>query len=231
MPDNLTVREVISEIKKSVKEQTADSRLTNKYIYGIIKKHTAYFIRQMSDALRIIRINSLYQPMKCVEMEEAPTIDDCCGLRGKCTIYRSKDKIPDLYEDSYGAIIKSVKTIDHSKQYTVITPDQWLNKKSNPWLSTDKNIYFFWYNGRIYTPNVTYKKIEVLGLFQDDISDLTICDTCTDHPEEECHRFMDKRFILTKDMWRVVSQMVIEEIAKVYKAIPIDTNVNKNERV
>jgi hypothetical protein len=230
MSDYLTVREVISEIKKTVKEQTADSRLTNKYIYGIIKKNAGYFVKQMSDALRIIRIQSLYQPLKCWEMEEAPTIDDCCGLRGKCTIYRTKEKLPAMYEDSYGAIIKSVKTIDHSKSYTVTTADSWLSKKNNPWLSTDKNIYYFFYNGRIYTPNVTYKKVEILAFFQEDISDIVLCDNCTDHPVEECRKYMDKKFMLTRDMWKVVSQSVVDEIVRIYKQIPIDTNVNKNER-
>lgn len=229
MPEHLTIRQVISEVKEDFRKINADAWLPNKYVYNIILKHTSYFVRQMSDAFRILRVNSIYQSYKCVPMEEAPTIDDCCGLRGKCTIYRTKDRIPDLFEDSLGAIIQTVKSIDHSKSLTRTTPDAWLDKMKNPWNKTNKDEYYFYYNNRVYTPITNWRKVEIFGYFQEDISDINLCDDCTDHPTKECRRFMDKRIMVTKDMWRVISEMVIKDLATIYARITPDVNPNKNE--
>lgn len=232
--DILTVRKAISETRKGLRENDADSRMSNKFIYAVIKKNAAVIIRQRSDQFRILKQQSFYQWLKCVTVEEAPAIDPCCGVKSKCTVYRTRDRLPRMYEDSYGAIIKNVMTIDgpgHGTELQPCTPDAWDRKRKNPWgkdgASTD--VYYFFDDGYLYFPMSTWRKIKIRAYFQEDITDLNACDDCSGTPSTECFRYMDRQFFLPPDLWKYVSEATIKELMTVYKQIQPDTFINKDE--
>jgi hypothetical protein len=97
----ITNREVISQVKSIFKQINADSRATNKEIYSIVKKHSLWLVRRESERLKLLRMDGFFQEKKCIEVIEAPVEDTCCELRGKlkCTIYRTRNRLPDMYED------------------------------------------------------------------------------------------------------------------------------------
>lgn len=232
--DILTVRKAISEIRKGLRENDADSRMSNKFIYAVIKKNAAMLIRQRSDSFRILRQQSFYQWLKCVVVEEAPAIDPCCGIRSKCTVFRTRDRLPRMYEDSYGAIIKNVMTIDgpgHGTELQPVTPDAWDRKRKNPWgkngASTDR--YYFYDDGYLYFPNTDWRRIKIRAYFQEDVSSLNLCDNCADTPSTECFRYMDNEFKLPPDLWKYVAEAVVQEMMAEYKQIPPDVFINKDE--
>lgn len=229
--DILTIRKAISEVKKGLRENDADSRLSNKYVYALIKKHAADVLRQRSDAFRILKQQSFYQTLNCVTVEEAPLIDPCCGIRSKCTVYRTRDRLPRMYEDSYGAIIKNVLTIDGSFELQPVTPDGWDRKRKNPWGSGGamKDVYYFYNDGYLYFPMSTWRKVKIRAYFQEDVSDLNLCDNCGNTPSTECRRYMDNQFFLPPDLWKYVSERVNQELLTIYKRIVPDELINKDE--
>lgn len=231
--DILTIRKAISEIRKGLKENDADSRMSNKYIYSLIKKHAADIVRKRSDSFRILKQESFYQTINRVDLEEVPTIDPCCNIYTNCTIYRTKDRLPRMFEDSYGAIIKNVWTPDTSFEYQPIKDDSWLRKKINPWgqNGANKDIYYFYSNYRLYFPMSTFKQVKVRAYFQEDISDLNLCDGCGSLPSTECRPYMDKQLMLAPDLWSAVSDMVYRELLQEYEKITPDTNIDKNENI
>lgn len=59
--------------------------------------------------LNLIKTDAPFQKLKCVPIIEAPVTDPCCGIKSKCTVFRTKDRLPDIYEDSVGVIIRSAQ--------------------------------------------------------------------------------------------------------------------------
>lgn len=229
--DILTVRKAISEVRKDLRENDADSRMSNKFIYAAIKRNANTLIQQRSDAFRILKQQSFYQWLKCVVVEEAPAIDPCCGVRSKCKVYRTRDRLPRMYEDSYGAIIKNVMTIDGSVELQPCTPDAWDRKRKNPWgkdgAMTD--IYYFYDDGYLYFPNKDWKKVKIRGFFQEDISQLNLCDDCANTPSTTCFRYMDNQFYVPPDLWKYIREATIKDMMAGYKQIQPDTFINKDE--
>jgi hypothetical protein len=107
-------RAAISNVRTDLKKYDADAHITNKQIYTILNKHSKWLLKRESDTFRLARINRIYQEYKCAEVIDVPKIDPCCGIVTKCTIKRTKSKIPDLYEDILGVLIKRVTSIDGS---------------------------------------------------------------------------------------------------------------------
>lgn len=228
-------REAIYKVKKLFKEVNADSRLSNKFAFSLIDNAVKWLISRESDKQKLIRNDKAFQKLKCVKVIEAPLIDPCCGVRSLCTVFRTEDRLPELFEDGNGVIIRGVLTIDGQTSLFQIKPSEWERKQNNPWLDKDKkNKYFFYSDGYLYFPNGSWKMVEVDALFNRDISDLNLCDdknTCDDETVQ-CKRFLDKKFIFPEYLEAQMYDAVKKDLADIYKKLPeksvhIDKDDNK----
>ena len=226
----LTNREVISNIKKIIKEVNADSKLSNKFAYSLAKKHARWLIHRESEKLKLIKKDSIYQRLKCVEVIDAPAIDPCCGIKSLCTVKRTKDKIPSMYEDSMGALIKTINTIDSQTSLISIKASDWERKQSNPWIpKNNKNKYFFYSDGHIYFPNGAWKKVEIVAYFEEDISHLNKCDQLGDC-KEDCVPFLDREFRLPEYIQAELFANIKKDLMESYSQLPEKShNINKND--
>lgn len=229
----MSIREAIHRIKRMFREINADSRLSDRTVYSLMQNHAKWLIYRESEKLKLLKNDYTFQKLKCIPVIEAPLIDPCCGLRTCCTIYRTKDKLPRIYEDSSGVIIKSVTTIDGSKSLTPIKPSEWERKQGNPWIDKDKmNSYYFYFDGYLYFPNGSWKMVEAICLFKDDISDLNLCDdrgTCDDETKQ-CKRFLDNNFIIPEYLEAQMYDLVIKDLSNTYKKLQEKSNdINKND--
>lgn len=218
-------REAISRIKKLFKLVNADSRFTNKLAYSILRTAAKVLIKREADKYKIFSQSHLFQSYKCIELIEAPAIDSCCGIRTSCTVWRTKDKIPTVYEDLDGPIIKSIYTLDRSEIFTQINPTDYLNIKNNPWNKKDKTKYYFYSDGYIYFPNGGYKMIDINAYWEEEI--VSKCEnTVTD-----CVRFLDQNFRIPGYLEKPMFEFAEQEIASIYMKLPetghqIDKNSN-----
>lgn len=226
-------REAIHKFKRMFREINADSRLTDRTVYSLLRNHLKWLIYRESDKLKLLKKDDVFQSLKCVKIVEAPAVDPCCGIKNFCTVYRTKEKIPALYEDSAGVILKAVKTVDGSKSLTPIKPSEWERKQDNPWLNLNKkNQFYFYNNGYLYFPNGSWKMVEVVGLFEEDISSLSLCDdpaTCGDETTN-CIRFLDKKFIVPEYLEAQMYDAAIKDLTNTYKRFPEKSNdIDKND--
>lgn len=230
----LTNREAIHRLKRLFREINADSRLTDRTVYSLLKNHAKWLIYRESEKLRLLKDDSIFQILKCVEVIEAPLIDPCCGIRNnKCTIYRTKNKIPSVYEDSSGIILRSVTTIDGSKSLIPIKASEWERKQANPWLDHNKkNVFYFYSDGYLYFPNGSLKMVQINGLFEKDISYLNTCDdpgTCDDETQK-CVKFLDRNFILPEYLEAQMFDAAIKDLSNTYKRTEEKSHeINKND--
>lgn len=222
----MTNRESISLVRTAVREVNADSILPNKYIYNEIMKVSRLLIQRDSDRLVLMQNQDLFQKLRCIEMEEAPAIDPCCGLKTYCTVWRTKNKLPEIYTDSTGVIIKNMATIDGSQNFKIITPTKLLSIKKDVNSKYDKTLYAFYSEGRLYTTNSRFKMIELEAMFEEDISNLNNCDSDI----KTCTRKIDGQWRVPKKLQDPILKEVINNILNSYKRVPQDTDINKTDK-
>lgn len=223
-----TKGELISEIKSQVRLQNADATLTNKFIWSLIEKHLRWLIKRENDKLNLLGLDYLFQPYKCVEVEEAPTIDDCCGIRSRCKIYRTVEKLPKMFESQEGVVIKDVITIDGSKSFTQIKPGEYMRKLENPTtVRFDKNLYFFYRDGHLYFPKSTIRKVMIYAYFEEEIKNP--CDDACPSNVNPCRRKLDESARIPDHIKGELMDFVIKDIMGTTLQIQPDQQVDKNE--
>ena len=221
----MTKGEAISQVRIGLKAVGADSRMPNKYIWNVILKHMRWIIKRESDKFALMHNDYLYQTLKCVEAADAPAIDDCCGVRSKCTVFRTKNKLPRLFEDGSGILIKSVYTIDGGKDLTKITLQEYMRKLENPNSKYDKSLYYYFNNGYLYFPKSKYRKIMIKGYFEDEVGYINECSGVEYDP---CASRLQDEIRLPGQLLGEVFQFVIKEIAGSLQ-IREDTQIDKNQ--
>jgi hypothetical protein len=219
----MTNREAISRVKKILKEVNADSRFTNRLAYSMLKSAANFLVQKESDRLKLIKQTNLFTRLKCVDVIEAPAIDPCCGIKSKCKVWRTKDKLPSTYSDLYGPIIKNVYTIDHGETLIYIQPSDFERIANNPWKKKNDNKYYFYSDGYLYFPNKAYKKVEIEAYFETNV--ISSCEE-----ENKCVRLLDQTFIIPGYLESALFQMVEKEIVETYKRFPEKSHeINKND--
>jgi hypothetical protein len=219
----MTVRAMISQVREIIKERYGDTRLSNKFTYSNLLKMAKILLKRESDNFKLLKYQTLYQSLKCVEVIEAPSIDPCCGLKSYCSIWRTKDKLPELFEDSMGVLIMSVTSVDGSTEYDFKTVESIRRKMSNPWVKKYEDpTYCFFKDDYLYFTKRTLL-VEIKGMFTRSIEKYNKCGG--DIP---CIKFLDEKFYIPGYLEEPLIKMTLEELTKIYKALPEDQSVNKN---
>lgn len=216
--------EAISRVKNAIKEVNADSRLSTKQIVSSLITKSQLIIQRESDKLKLIKIQDIFQSLNCIEMQEVSAIDDCCGVDSVCTLMRSKHKLPEMYNDDYGVIIKRLTTIDESIEIRLSTPQNILRVKKDKNSKYDKTVYAFFRNGYIFITNKKYPVIRIEAFFKEDLSFNKVF-KCT--APNNCTRFLDTQWIVPQKLQEPIISLVIQELATVYKKFPEDNNITK----
>lgn len=217
--------EAISRVKNGIKEANADSRLTNKQIFSSLMTKSQLIIQRESDKLNLIRIETIFQSLSCIEMQEVSVIDDCCGVDSVCTVMRSKYPLPEMFNDDYGSIIKRLTTIDESIEMMLTTPTSILRAKKDTNSKYDKTVYAFFRNNYLFITNKKYPVVKLEAYFKEDLAFNKIfkCGTSTNN----CLRFLDTKWWVPQKLEDPIINMVIEELMNGYKKLLEDTNITK----
>lgn len=207
--------ELISQVKNNFRLTHADRRITNKYIYSLIRKHTEWVNKTESERKKLNKSDDIWQTLSCVDVIPVPTTDDCCKYNGpSCVIYRTKEKLPDIYENTWGSLIKQVSTIDGSQQFNHIKFTEWTRKQNNPTSKYDKTKYFFYRNGYLYFPNIKYELVSVTAYFKDNVAKYNVCDG--EPTEDACKSAIDSEWRVPGHLESRIIDYVTKEIAATY---------------
>lgn len=223
----MTVEEIISQTKQGLRLVNADARYPNKYIWSVIASTMRTLIMREGDKLDLIKLNYLFQTKKCVQIAEAPAIDECCGIKSRCTVWRSIDKLPKMFQDSDGYIIKNVYSIDGSSDYSIIKPEEFVRKLENPHtLKYDKTKYCYVHNEYIYFPTISRtssptRMAMVRAYFEDAITNS--CDGTV-----ECIPKIKQVAYFPEGLESVAIKEAVVGLAQISLRVPEDTDINKN---
>ena len=158
-----TKGEIISRLRMSIKELSSDTNYSNRYLWNVFSTASKVLIQRDADQKRkIYKTNDIWENI-CIELEPvSPILCSCLSLPMDSTIYRSVFKIPRLMESSFGALYRTLSTVDNSRQITLVSPLEY-QIKSN--LRYNKGYYAFLHDDYLWS-NVKYPTLMLSAIFE-----------------------------------------------------------------
>ena len=171
-----TIGETISRVRNTIKGVREDAFLTDRYLYSVILKYAKLYIRRQDSENKIMRFQSLFETLPCVDLIDVDKIEACCGgIKSKCIIKRTKDRLPSVLEGAYGPLFRTISSIDGSIQCYKTYPIVYTDMANTTTFKYNNNAYYWYSDGYLYFPNILWESVRVEGLWDESISYLK-CD-------------------------------------------------------
>lgn len=226
----MLVREIISDVRNSVRAVAGDVWIPAKYIHMKLKGITALFIKREADDKRLFKYTELWATIECLKLEETDLVQCCSVSIPSCKkVMKSVDKLPELYSTRFGYLI-NVSSVDYERDYIQTTPQQYKYTKSREF--QDKSKRYFWIeNGYLVIPDAMVERVRVRGMFTNKAEALALdCDSSA--AGGGCVNLLDQDFVAPEHLLQDIKSATVNEILKTYKAVPPDefTNLNENDK-
>jgi hypothetical protein len=214
-----TIADVISRVRSQLKIESQDAFVTDRYLYSVILKFAQLLMRRQDHANKLMKFNSVWQPLPFVELIDVDKIEaQCTGIQSGCTIKRTKYKLPTFMEGYWGPLIRTVSSIDGSIECQPTNPGTYTSMTKSTSFKYNKNKYFWWINGYIYMPNVEWDAIKLEGLFEGDIS-FWNCDE-----EDNCKPRYTQQFFVPEFLFAEIETQVIGQMSATLQIPPEDSD-------
>jgi hypothetical protein len=214
----------ISRIKSNFKINTEDSRLSDRFVYLLMRKHRDFVVKR-DKMQKVVAQDNLFQTIPYEELIEVDSVESC-KISTDCVIKRTKNRLPDLLESDYGVIIRWVGSLDRMQDVKRIDSTAFARKrkKSSAKYSTEK--YYWFSDGYLYLPDTEWDAIRLEGYFTTEI--LENCDDCGDTPTISCIARKDDFFRISDYLVSGMDEMIYRDLSMSMQ-IPQDHYVDKNE--
>jgi len=218
---NILIGELISQIRNLFKTVHQDNLyVSDRLIYSLIKKHLALFLYREDSKMKISQIRAIFTVLPCVELIDVDLVEaNCLGLKSDCTIKRTKKKLPPLIQGFNMPIIGSVSSIDGRIFLTATTPAQYVKKANASDFKYNKTLYFWYLNGYLYFPNLTWDAVRVEVVLDGVALD-------KDGQVDECAQAQDVEFGIPEYLMSTVQAEVIKDLSLMFQ-IPKDPVIDK----
>jgi hypothetical protein len=201
-----TIGDSISRMRNVLKAVKEDPFITDRYIFSVIRKYARFLIRRQDNESKVMRTQSVFQQVPCIDLIEVDKIEACCGgLTSHCKIMRTKDKLPLIFEGTYGPIIRSVSSVDDSMQLVMTYPSTYIAMSNTTNFKYNKAKYYWFINGYLYFPNIEWEQIKVDALWDADVSTLT-CEA-----EDDCKLVQDQSMHIPDYLFAEIEQLALKE--------------------
>jgi hypothetical protein len=223
-----TIREITSEVLTDINARNIDEYVSRRYIYSKLRDKAKTLIKQ-ENLTRLYNQMSLFTTVPCVQMVTMPTVD-CCSidLPSVDSIQRSKLKLPELYETTFGKYLITVRDVLNTRTYIPITPQQYQSLILLD--AQDKSLRYFWIeNGYLFIPDSDVEIVVITGLFPDpeEARALNSCDTSS-KKKSICESFLDRTFICPDYLISIVKDQTLEVILNGFKRVQPDNRPDSN---
>lgn len=181
-----TKGETISRIRGLVKGRTSDAFLTDRFLYSLALKYAKLFIKRQDDASKLGRYNGIYQPLAVELIEVSAAEASCVSISTCCTFKRTCEKLPELLNGSFGPIIRTVSSVDASKNLIRTYAAQYARFRKSTTFKYNKNLYYWLNDGYAYFPDITWEEVLFDAMWLDSIEEYKCCaeDCCANRLEE-----------------------------------------------
>lgn len=223
----MTARELVSDVRATLKLMGTDNLITDRAILSEIRNNALLLIKRETNLRRLWATDTLFTTIPCLEMIEVP-ISECCEYVDPCTIARSKYPLPRLSEGIYQYVIQGVYSINamggKGKKLKEITINRYLNLLKLPIIKQEE--YFWISNGYLYVTNPQVQLVRMVALFEEDVPNEILYPECgcgTNVTDEEwCKNPLDKEFPLPGYLRKQVLELTSQKLITTYFTVPSD---------
>lgn len=217
-----TIGDSISRIRKEIKVHTKDAFITDRYLFGILRKHARALIKREDSGNKLMRIASLFEAIPFLELEEVDAVHaNELNITSGIKIKRTVDILPVFFEGYWGPLIRRVSSIDQSQEIQKTSAIEYAKKIKRKTFKYDKNLYYWFFDGRLYFPKLNWDAVRVEGLFEDDISSFGKATS-----DKTCRYRQEQNFNIPGYLIPEVESMTLQELGITFN-IPQDTSVDK----
>ena len=221
----ITISDTVSRVRNSLKGNKEDAFLTDRMIYSVVLKYAKLLIKRQDNENKIMRFQSLFEVLPCVELIEVDKVEACCGgIKSKCIIKRTKDRLPYPMEGTYGPLFRDVTSIDGSEILYKTYPGTYVAMANSTNFRYNRTLYYWYLDGHMYFPNIQWDAIRIEAIWDDDIQYLK----CTE-ADEVCNLRQDQATHVPDYLFAEIEQMALQEFAMMMQ-IPLD-NKDDNQSV
>lgn len=207
----MTINELISQLRESLKSRVDDSNFSDQYFYDLIKGYRATLLKRRAEKYRALsRFN--YQKF-CVPLETVSESDcvDCndCAKNLNCNILRSTKKLPTALNSRNTDVIK-VRTIGGDQLSSVSDFSEY---KSLQYSKTRKNkkVYSI-VNGYLEVYNTDLLRFVIVEGVLEDPTALVDWNTCGSSNTDTCYDIQQDDFPLEESMFPIIKDMIFKEL-------------------
>lgn len=218
-----TKRQMINSLRDKLRERNADSNYTNQFLYNTLMEHAKWLIKREIVAGSIYRNTFFFQLLKCQNVIETSVVDPCCPVKTNCKIYRTECKMPDVWIDKNGPVVKYISSVDNTTEFFITTPTTWQNKRNDPYQNKSGQFYTFFSDGYFWFPEHNPHRVNLLGFWVGDVSELNGC-----KEDKDCLRFLDTPFFIPDWIEAEMMSKALEQLAGISKRLPEDEQIDKN---
>ena len=216
-----TIGEAVSRIRSQIKAEVQDAFMTDRYIYSLIKKFAQLYMRRQDNVNKLMKFNSVWQELKYVDLIEVDKVEaQCVGIASGCTIIRTSKKLPTFMEGYWGPLIRTVSSIDGSIEIQPTQPGTYTSMSKTTTFKYNNSKYYWFLDGYIYLPNVSWDAIKLEGVFEEDISKWT-CDT-----EDDCKPRYLQNLYIPEFLFAEIETQIFQTLINTMK-IPAEDSDNK----
>jgi hypothetical protein len=220
-----TIAEAISRVRNTLKAVKDDAFLTDRTIYFSILKYGKTLLKREDNQNRLMKMSSLFNTLPYVELIDVDKVEaQCVGIASGCTIKRTKDKLPEIFNGMFGPILRTVSSIDGETELFRTEPGTYVSMTKTTSFKYNKRIYFWFLDGYLYFPNVNWDAIKVEAIFEGDRSDF-LCDK-----KEDCKLKQNHQLPFPEYLFSEIEQFVLKEFTMTI-SVPSDGADNNQNAI
>lgn len=226
----MILSEIIQRIQSLYSKgvQSDDVRLSDRHIYNkILTVRSKLISQQAKKRQKISQWN--YQTINCAEIIKAPIFECPCIPPVGCSIYRTKNKIPEPLTDLNNHLIQSVTSLDGTTIFSEITWNEKKYKSSNKYTSNKPD--FFVRNDYIYitASSLFTGVISITGLFEDPFEVIKFEAFCECEDCDPCLSPLDINFPIDNDSIDTLIEMCVNELIVLFSQNKEDKTNNSSD--
>jgi hypothetical protein len=217
-----TIGGAVSRVRNVIKAVKTDAFITDRFIYSLLLKHGAMYIKQEMEKNGLTAFASFFKTLPCVDLVEIDKVEACCDILSGCTIMRTKDPLPKIMTSVNGPLIRTVSSIDGSTDVALTEPLTYQRLQHTSGFKYNKTKYYWYLNNHMYFPNLGWPQAKILALFEGDISKYQCEDKCTSIQNADAP-FPDHLYVL-------IEQGVLKDLG-MSTQVPTDTATSDKQSI
>jgi hypothetical protein len=219
-----TGRNFVSEVRSLNKLINSDNNITDRVIYGILRKAGTLLIKRETNLRRLWNSPNIFTPIQCLKMIPVP-LSECCEYKHPCTVARSEKKIPQISEGIFGLLVQSVFSPGR-KRFDYASLDRFVNILNMKLKNTKK--YFWIYDDYLYVSDGNIEYVDVLAYFDDDFN-VAELSSCYKGEDQTCVGPLDKEFPIPSYLEKQLIDLANETLNKTYFRHIVDPQTNAKD--